>query len=123
MLTFQTGLRSGELSALMWKDVKEDSISITKTEIRYRDEDENYVFDVRDAPKTKAGYRTVYLTPEAKMIIKRIRALNPFNDYLFFKDGQRIKGYLFSRKLYRICNKLKSSRDHFTKYGKHIQRS
>lgn len=106
LLTFQTGLRSGELSALMWKDVKEDSISITKTEIRYRDEDGNYVFDVRDAPKTKAGYRTVYLTPEAKMIIKRIRALNPFNDYLFFKDGQRIKGYLFSRKLYRVCNKL-----------------
>ena len=106
LLTFQTGLRSGELSALMWKDVKEDSISITKTEIRYRDEDGNYVFDVRDAPKTKAGYRTVYLTPEGKMIIKRIRALNPFNDYLFFKDGQRIKGYLFSRKLYRICNKL-----------------
>ena len=29
-----------------------------------------------------------------------------FNDYLFFKDGQRIKGYLFSRKLYRVCNKL-----------------
>ena len=106
LLTFQTGLRSGELSALTWKDIKEDYISVSKTEVRYRDENGDYVFDVREAPKTDAGFRTVYLTPKAKMIIKRIRALNPFNEYLFFKEGKRIKGYLFSRKLYRVCNKL-----------------
>lgn len=106
LLAFQTGLRSGEISALTWENVKDDYISIRKAEVRYKDKNKNYVFEVKDAPKTEAGYRNVYLTPEAKMIIKRIRALNPFNEYVFYKNGERMKGANFTKKLYRTCNKL-----------------
>lgn len=106
LLAFQTGLRSGELSALTWDDIQEDSISITKTEVRYKNEIGKNVHAIRNIPKTPAGYRCVFLTNEAKHIINQIKELNPNEDYIFVKDGKRIKGYLFTRKLYRICNKL-----------------
>ena len=91
---------------MTWDDIPEDSISITKTEIRYKDETGKNVHAIRDIPKTPAGYRCVFLTRAAKYIISQIKELNQSGDYIFVKNGKRIKGYLFTRKLYRICNKL-----------------
>ena len=106
LLEFETGLRSGELSALQWTDIKDGKISVTKTEIRYKDDDKNYVFEVRNFPKTDAGIRKIFLTPKAKEIIERIRKLSGNNEYIFFKSGKRIRGKLFTSKLYRICDKV-----------------
>ena len=38
ILAFKTGLRVGEISTLSWSDVGENKIHISKTEIRYRDD-------------------------------------------------------------------------------------
>ena len=106
LLEFETGLRSGELSALQWTDIKDGKISVTKTEVRYKDDDKNYVFEVRNFPKTDAGIRKIFLTPKAKEIIERIRKLSGNNEYIFFKSGKRIRGKLFTSKLYRTCDKV-----------------
>lgn len=33
--------------------------------------------------------------------------LNPFGEYIFMKNGKRIKGQAFTRRLYVICDKVK----------------
>lgn len=106
VLAFLTGLRAGELSALKWSDVQGHKIIVSKTEIRYKDANNNYVFEVRDFPKTDAGFRDVVVTDDVLNLLDKIRCLNPSGEYIFFKDGKRIKGKLFTSKLYRECEKL-----------------
>lgn len=105
-LCFYTGLRIGELSTLKQSDVHEDRISVRRTEVRYKDENEKFVFEVREFPKSEAGIRDVILVPEAQEIIKKIIRLNPFSEFLFMKNGNRIRSVYFSNRMYRICDKL-----------------
>lgn len=104
ILAFQTGLRAGELSALKHSDLDGNILNVTKTEIRYKDkETRNYIFEVRDATKGRDGCRKVILTDYAIDTLKKIRLMNPFGEYLFMEDGQRIKGKAFTVKLEKIC--------------------
>lgn len=103
LLAFQTGLRVGELAALKLSDVHENVLHISRTEIIYKDDAGKYVYEVRESPKTEAGNRDVILTPEALRIIKQIRRLNPFGEYMFMRKGNRVKEKTFSNKLRQIC--------------------
>lgn len=108
LLTFQTGVRVGELSALTWGDVdfSTGTLDINKTEVRYRGEDGKYVFEVRESAKTDAGNRMVILNSKALRILRKIRALNPFGEYLFMRQGKRIKEKAFSTKMAKICESV-----------------
>ena len=44
LLAFQTGIRVGELAALQMSDVQGNLLHVYKTEVRYRDENNKYVF-------------------------------------------------------------------------------
>lgn len=103
ILAFQAGLRAGELSALKYNDLSGNILTVSKTEIRYKDEDGHYVFDVRESTKGDIGIRKVVLTDFAVKTIKQIKLLNPFGEYLFMKDGARIKGKAFTVKIEKIC--------------------
>lgn len=103
ILAFQAGLRAGELSALKWSDLKGNVLSVNKTEIRYKDEDGHYVFEVRDFTKGEIGHRKVILTDIGVEAIKRAHMLNPFGEYLFMDNGDRIKGKAFTVKIEKIC--------------------
>lgn len=120
-LAFQTGLRAGEMAALRWQDVYPKYISVSGTEVRYRGEDGKYIFERQELPKTDAGYREVILTEEAIKIIKKIRSINPFGEWVFARNGKRVKAQAFSRRLYVICNNLgvirKSMHKARTTYG------
>lgn len=106
ILAFKTGLRAGEIASLSWSDIDDNKIHVSKTEIRYKDENGKYVFAIQDSPKSDAGFRSVIITSKTKELIKKIRAINPFGEYVFMKDGKRIKGQAFTRRLYVICEKL-----------------
>ena len=107
LFVFYTGLRIGELSALKWEDVFDDYIYIHRTEERYKNEYGKYEFHIRDTPKTAAGQRRVFLTDEAQLIINRMRELNPNDEFVFMnKEGERIKGNIYTNKLKRICKSL-----------------
>lgn len=111
LLAFQTGLRAGELSALKYSDVQGNVLSVMRTEIRYKDPDTGaYIFDVRESTKGKDGSRKVILTDYALDIIRKIRKSNPFGEYLFMRNGTRIKEKAFTVKLYRICDNLNIQR-------------
>lgn len=103
LLAFQTGVRVGELCTLKYSDIKGNKLCIRRTEVRYRGEDGRYVFEVRESPKTEAGNRDIILNSDAQRTLKEIRKLNPFGEYMFMNDGNRIKEKAFSVKIVKIC--------------------
>ena len=106
LLTFQTGLRVGELVALQYSDVNGSLLEVWKTEERYKDADGNFVFEIRESPKTEAGNRTIILDDEAKKILAAIRKQNPFGEYMFMDRGKRMISKRFTLRLIRLCKKL-----------------
>lgn len=102
ILAFQTGLRAGELSALQWKDINKEYISVCHMEERFKVDGQN-IFRVREYPKTDAGVRKIVLTSDAKKVLTILRNVNPFGEYIFMKDGERIKGKAFTVKLEKLC--------------------
>lgn len=103
ILAFQAGLRAGEISALKYSDLNGNILTVNKTEIRYKGDDGRYVFEVRDFTKGEVGQRKVILTDFAVEAIRRARQLNPFGEYLFMENGERIKGKAFTVKIEKIC--------------------
>lgn len=103
LLAFQTGVRVGELCALKYSDIKGNKLCIRRTEVRYRGRDGRYIFEVRESPKTDAGNRDIILNSDAQWTLKAIRKLNPFGEYIFMKDGKRLKEKAFSVKIVKIC--------------------
>lgn len=98
LLAFQTGVRVGELCTLKYSDIMGNKLSIRRTEVRYRDKDGKYVFEVRESPKTEAGNRDIILNSDAMKTLREIRKLNPFGEYIFMKGGIRIKEKGIQRK-------------------------
>lgn len=104
ILAFQTGLRAGELSSLKYSDLDGNVLHVTRTEIRYKDNsNKSYVYEVRESTKGAEGYRDVIIKNETVKLIKQIRMMNPFSEYLFEKNGKRMLGKAFSDKLVRLC--------------------
>lgn len=105
LLLFKTGLRPGELAGLEICDVVENIIHVCRTEIHFTDDHGNNVYEVRNFPKTEAGIRDVIVPKDSLWILKDIRKQNPFGQYLFEKNGNRIKTYMFSQRLETICKR------------------
>lgn len=104
LLAFQTGLRCGELAALQWSDVYKDAIHVTKTEISYKEPGtKKHVYEIRNSTKGRDGSRYVVLTPDAQKVIQDIRRLNPFGEFVFMVDGERMKAQSFGRAIRKLC--------------------
>lgn len=106
-LAMETGLRVGELSALEWSDISDETLRVSKTEISYLGETGKRLYEVRDTPKTEAGNRDIFLTKKAKNILKQIKLMTGNEQYLFVRNMQRVHTIYFSRRLSNICKKLK----------------
>lgn len=104
LLAFQTGMRAGEVSTVKFSDIKENTIHICRTEIRYKENGKN-VYAVRESTKGRDGARTIYITESALDTINRIREMNP-GEYLMEKNGERILSKAFTRRLYDMCDSL-----------------
>lgn len=101
VLDFYTGLRTGELVALKFSDVEDGQIHVQRQQVRTSDNDGRVVYQIVDYTKTENGDRYVYLTESAQKVIKRIKMLNPFGEYMF----PGIKKHCFNNKLYRACQR------------------
>lgn len=109
LLMFKTGLRVGELAALKEEDCTGTIIHIHRTEISYRNNNE-MVYEVRNFPKTNAGIRNVVIPDNYAWILKKVKRLNPFGEYLFERDGERIRTYVFRNRMYTLCKKINAKR-------------
>jgi len=106
MFSIFTGMRVGEIVALKWDDIQDGYIHVNRTQIRYHDADNKVVHEIRDFPKTEAGIRDVVIVPELKAIIKKLRTINPFTEYLFEKNGECIHKHSVCTRLYYLCDKF-----------------
>lgn len=106
LLMFKTGLRVGELCTLKHSDISGNTISVRRTETMFKDRNTGEIhYDVKEHPKTDAGIRDVIIKNDSLWILKKIRQLNPFGEFLFEKNGERIRSYVFRNRLYTDCRK------------------
>lgn len=105
ILMFCTGVHVGELVAIKWCDVTDNSIKIRRTEISYKNKNGENVCEIRNYPKTEAGVRTVFVPTEFSSIIGRLRLLSGNQEYVFWKDGQSISAMQIRKRMYFICKK------------------
>lgn len=106
MFAMYTGMRVGEIVALKWEDIRENFIFVNRTQIRYKDDNGKVVHEIRDFPKTEAGIRNVPITPELKLLIKRLKTINPFTEYLFERKGECVHKHSVCTRLYYLCDKF-----------------
>lgn len=109
----QTGLRTGELIALRWKNVDFKKRTLTI------DSSMEYRYSVGEwrvgEPKSKSGYRTIPLTEEAIKILKDQKEKNKnikvipmeFSEYIFLcRKGTPVKNSTYDTYLFKICDKV-----------------
>ncbi len=76
-LLFNTGLRTGELCALKWKDVSPSFINVHAEMIEDSDDEGNFTgYKYVDHTKTKAGMRKVPINKELSKILLLIKEYN-----------------------------------------------
>ena len=106
LLLCVTGMRVGELVSLKNSDIVSDSIiNIRRSETYYK-KDGKYIYEVKDWPKTDAGIRSVVIPEGFEWILKRIRMMNPFSEFLFMRNGKRITASTVRDRLTVINEKL-----------------
>jgi len=114
LLSFQLGLRVGELIALKWSDIHNGKIHIQRQEIVYDKYDENLnkvassVHEIVEYTKTQAGERKLFLTPEAKRILDSIKFWNKSHkiqsEFIFAdKYGKNFNRQRINTCLYNYC--------------------
>lgn len=106
LMMFVTGLRVGELVSLKYSDIDINVIHVYRTETRYQDENGKYVYAIADAPKTEAGVRDVPIPKDYQWIVKALRKINPFTEWIFTYKNERITTQAIRKRLYRLCIKL-----------------
>ena len=105
-LMFATGIRVGELAVLKHSDFTDNTVTISKTETRYKGKDGHYLYGIKESPKTEAGFREIAVPEEFNWVLERIKLLNPFGEYVFMKGRRRLTTNVFRRRMKTICNEL-----------------
>ena len=97
----QTGLRYGELTGLMWSDIDftNRTMKIQRSASYVEDHGEFIVGE----PKSKNGYRDIYLTDTAMDILE---SLSKDSLYVFAKKGKPVKRANYNTQLKRIAKKI-----------------
>ncbi len=108
-----TGMRIGEMLALDWADIdlKRAEVTVHKTLVRLKDDNNKEILKVQFIPKTECGLRTVPLSRENVELLKKLkrkRLTKGFydNGIVFCSTkGKRMHPRNFNRDLESICKK------------------
>jgi Site-specific recombinase XerD len=111
LLAFQTGIRTGELSALKFSDAKGKMLHIQRQEIKYKNPVTNKcTHEIKEFPKSDAGNRYVIITDSAIATIERVKLLNPNSEFMFAVNGKRILTNSYNDGIARVCKELNIAR-------------
>lgn len=106
-LMFASGLRIGELVALKYSDLGENTIHVRRTESRYKNSEGHYEYTIKESPKTDAGKRVIVIPAGFGWAMDKLRTYNPQNEYVFVDEkGERINAGRMRKRVYSLCNKL-----------------
>lgn len=119
LLSFQLGVRVGELITLKWSDIdyKKGIIHIQRQEIVCDQYDDNLekiassVHTIKEFTKTQAGNRFLPLTPEALHILDLVKSWNEshkiISEFIFAdKQGHNFNRQRINTCLYAYCDKV-----------------
>lgn len=106
LLTFETGMRIGELCGLKPDDISGKYIHICRTEVKLRDDDGNWVTEIKEYPKSEAGDRYIIISDSAKETLGLIMQARTNGEYLFTCGSKRIRSHSFRQKLRVVCKEL-----------------
>ena len=112
-LAFRLIMRIGELKALKWTDIDGDFIDICRQTVERRKMNDDLTFEKRtletiDRMKgnTECGKRFQALTPDAKVILEKIKKLNPDSEFIFLQpNGRQINTKTYNTHLKGFCEK------------------
>ena len=97
----QTGLRYGELTGLQWSDIDfENRVMRIQRSASYVEDHGEFIVG---EPKSKNGYRDLYLTDAALSILY---SLPRDSVYVFARKGKPVKRSNYNMQLKRICEKI-----------------
>ena len=106
-----TGMRVGEIVALKWEDVQKDIIYVHRTQVSYKDENGHYIHTVKNNAKTEAGNREVVIIPQLREVLRRLRVINPFTEYVFqIDENKTVLKNTICKNLHIICDNLNIKR-------------
>lgn len=108
-----TGMRVGELVALKYEDfLSPNLIQIKRTETRYKDDSGTWIYEIKESPKTPAGYRTVVVPSSYSWVYEELKKHNPSGEFVMSdKCGIRLRTSWIRRRLYAICRELGFERE------------
>lgn len=110
LLSMVTGLRVGELSALLWDDVLEDYIHVHRQQVRDTSSGHQIFRDVgytKDERKHPHGGRYIPRTPKVEEVLALAEKLPGASEYVFHdKTGDPISKDSYEQHLRRTCKRL-----------------
>ena len=107
LLMAYTGIRIGECVSLYKDDIYDSYITISKTECRYKAASGRYIYEIKDAPKTEAGIRNVFLPESESWILPAIKSFQKDRKFAFSDAmGNRINAQEVRLRLRRVCKKI-----------------
>lgn len=103
-----TGLRNGEMSALRWTDYDGETLLINQMERLEYDLNGYKHFTIAEGTaKTISGRRVVPLTDGAKLILEKMKKINPSGEFIFQDEtGRRINSENLRKRLGVVCKRL-----------------
>ena len=105
LLVFVTGIRIGEAVSLSPSDLRDGYIYIHRTESCHRVKGRS-VYRVKDLPKTAASVRNVVIPREYEWLLKKLKLLNPFGEWVFMDGDERMIERRLEDRLRAINKKL-----------------
>ena len=99
-------MRIGELCGLKPEDISGKYIHICRTEVKLRDDDGNWVTEIKEYPKSEAGDRYIIISDSAKETLGLIMQARTNGEYLFTCGSKRIRSHSFRQKLRVVCKEL-----------------
>ena len=112
LLMILTGIRVGEMATLQYEDFLSDTcFEVKRTQTRWKDEEGHYHYEVKEAPKTEAGFRKAFIPEDYAWILSELRKMRPFSIYLATNEkGERMNTEALRKRLYRVCEKCEFPR-------------
>lgn len=110
IMMFITGIRVGELVALRFEDFSEHqnfvSFKVRRTETHYKNNDGEWVYGLKETPKTEAGIRDVVIPMQYSWVYEELKKINPDSEFVFARNGKRMTTNTIRRRMERVCQKL-----------------
>lgn len=110
---FRVVARIGEIKALRWDDIDENHIRIQRQILEEQTMNDDLTFNPRNHKQvehvkghTSDGFRDIPLTPQAKAILEKVKALNPDGEFIFMVDGNPLMTETYNRRLMKYCKIL-----------------